>query len=516
MDAPCGGIPVGCLADSLIRGLEACLAGNSRTSARALACAEEDGNADPFLHWARGWLALHFENDVREAGARFQKAALGLEVLSYGPCLRGLLKLGNGYLLLKNGQTLEAAEASREARALGADAAELARAVAAKLLEGKSRPEQALQLLDEAWADDPLDTAQAQLLARLADSEEKRSRYESLARLLASGAALDPRIDLEKKIRLAAKDADAWRDLRTYLQTQPGLDVKSMANAYESAAGNAMALQLHEEAVDSMVKALSSEPDIRRADEAAKLASKTRRYAPVLKALRTLIETLNDAQRPARRIYMAVYAKLSQEAFLNEGIRVVEQAVVLKDKGQGREAAALLEKQAQTLGQPELAVTATLMNPPEKAAEPEPHPVLLAEIRFWEQRVLGDFADWVNCIEYCTYAARAHATNIFKIDYLRYLRGRDPENAGYRAIAVALIYQSGRTGEGIAELKKAAALLENDHHEKTWIPFFAEGRLCRSARDYIAALNDGWKAGIQFPREDAAPVKPPVPTEEDF
>ena len=155
--------------------------------------------------------------------------------------------------------------------------------------------------------------------------------------------------------------------------------------------------------------------------------------------------------------------------------------------------------QSESLALPELKVTAGILLI-EAGVTPAPEKYFQEEADFWT-RGWAHEGGWQNPLRLCLMTARAGypeelSSNVQ--DHLERTISRDSP-AIYGAIRAALNGRQGNHDRVVEYLRLAIQGLGRAGGAGAWMPIYAEGRLCRSPRDYIAALNDRFKAGLIVP-----------------
>ena len=497
--------------------LKAVFEAAARSAARNL---EQTNIDDPLLAWARAWIFIRFQAAPRDSEAAFDaaKAACAAWASTYGERIKGLCALAGGYLRLARGKPKEALDDYRTARNAGADAAELARSIATALGVQGADSNTSVELLEEAFRDDPLNLEQAQLLARVAPAE-RRAAYEQKAIALSGGAALDPRIELAKLVAALPADGNAAQETIQFVKTHAGIDAPIRADALEAAAsvlekdpGTAISLR---------ADALLLDPQTKRLDALAESSRRAETRAPALEALHTLYHA-RILTAPSVRPYMTKWIELSRESYLKEGKPVEVEAARLSSEGKLDEAVALLKESAARLALPELNIAAGIIL--QENGKPVDTDVYFGkEFDFYQRYCQGGADEWRESFGYCLLFARTGYPKFPNMGCGEWMVNKDQQNAAYWAVRAAMECRQGNKEDAKTYLTNAASLLNNGRHRDVWLPVYVMGKLCENADDFMKLLNEKEKLDVHIPEaaEDNNSstdkvVKPPAPPKEDF
>jgi hypothetical protein len=485
--------------EAAARGIDAAQQGRARTALRLLEEAAGAGLQDPLLDWARGWILLRHQNATDPAADALWTARRGADALE-GPgaaAARALCRLAEGHLHTAAGRLDDGMRLCRAAREEGADAADLERELGAALL-GAGRAREGRDLLEAAFEDDPLDAALAEHLARLASTEAQRTAYVGRA-LRLSGRPLDPRIELKRLTDRLAEDASVADALTAFLDAHPEMTAADQAAALEATAAS---LDERERAADALAlraRAFRAAPTRPRAEALARDARRLGRYSPVLAALRSLYAA-KTLRRDVLVGYMNLYTPLYLESFERDGLPVVEEAIRRRRAGRQAEAVEFLHERSHALALPELNVISGLfLKESGSLAEEKDGPYFHNELMFWYDGSHDPW--WAHYYMHCVFAARTGHPEHYAARHadlaLKYVG--PPEYATVRTARAGLLWNAGEADAARKALQKAADALSHPESGRYWQTLYTQGRLCRSPREWIEALDEAWGAEVRFP-----------------
>lgn len=489
----------GAAAQAGLQGLQAAAEGKARTALRQLQRAAEAGMKDPLLDWAEAWVLIRHQGLAADA-----EGPLGRAMKSSDRRLRGLCHVAAATTNLMHARRPE--DALREyaaARALGADTAELARALAAAL------PPDSRQGWDfrvQAFEDDPLDRPLAEFLAARAPNDAASARYSAWALRLSGAAGSDPRVELTGLMTRLDLDPDARPALEALLARAEKLAPEDRARALEALAAQGERAGQGERAFELRQEALRTAPSAARARSLARAARRAGRTAPALRQIRDLLTPKADAMNDRwMGEYLSIYQALLRDAEAAVGAKILEEAVRLSRQGRVAEAVEFLEDRAGAEALPELRVTAGLLLR-ESGETPDPDRYFAIDAAFWQR--MGTVA-WAH--------SGAVDPALFRAALLKVRTGQDgggsswvlerpPEQslslrslAATYALRAAWAWSENRPDEALGFLRQANDDLRTLGSNRGWIPVYAEGRFCRTARDFVAALNERRRAGLTLP-----------------
>jgi hypothetical protein len=497
--------------------LKAVSEGSARSAARNL---ERTSVKDPLLSWARAWVLIRFQAAPSDSAAALDaaKASAASDAATYGDRIKGLSALAAGYLHLAHGKPKEALDDYKSARNTGADATELARAIASALgADGNT----GVGLLEEAFQDDPLNLEQAQLLARIAPAA-KRAAYVQKAALLSGGAALGPAVELAKLVA-ALPGGKSVQETIQFVKDHPEIDALVRADALE-----AVACAVKEDlktVVALRADAFLLSPNNKRVDALVDSCRRAGTLVPALEALLKLYESRTlRVYDPHFRPYMTKWIELSREAYLKEGKAVEAEAARLNGDGKTDEAVALLKENAVRLALPELNTAAGIILQ-ENGKPIDTDVYFRKEFNFYEDYCQGNVEEWMDSFGYCLLFARTGYPKFPNTACGEWMVKKDQQNAAYWSVRAAMENRTGNKEDAKTYLTKAANLLKNGRDRNVWMPVYAMGKLCETTEDFVRLLNEKEKLGIQIPdagkaKESDTPgdkvVKPPAPPKDDF
>lgn len=464
--------------------VQAAFDGKSRTALRQLERAREGGLTDVLLDWAEATVYLRQQNLPAEGEVPLSRALKALENPKGADGRRtlGFCRIVASFRhLLHERKTEPAVKEWTAARALGVDTSELARAL------GPALPQDAPEtwtLRAQSFDDDPLDRPLAEWLAARAPTQEATLRYAEWVRRLSGSKESDPRLQLSGLIAKVEAEPDARAELQAYLAAAPSISgddrargLDALAAAFEHAGDRARGFDLR-------LESLTLSATLARARSAAAGARRTDQYAPVLRFLRSMDNPkVNDT---SKRSYLALYGSLLTEALIREGVPSLHEGARLARLGRTAEAAAFLAARSAELAQPELQIAAGIVLR-DAGGTVDPETFFRPELEFWMGRRWEGSADaFRSILLQMRTAPERDAWLEESID--RVLKGVSP--AIISAIKAEVAWRAKQPERAVALLRQAAKESERLDASRGWIPVYAEGRVCETALDYIAALRD--------------------------
>ena len=477
--------------------IRAVLQGNGRVAQRQLVKARDGGVKDPLLDWAEGYLKARYLNEPVEAAtllARAQEAS-DKRAGPDGKRVSGWCHVASGYREFLHRRDAEATlREIQAARSCGVDVSELSRAVAAWLPRGS---EQAGPLRRQIFADDPLDVATGRLLAESAPTAEEGRRYAEAVRRLSGESGDDPRLELMGLLQRLKSDQVAAGAVEDYVREHSRLTPVDVALAKDGLADHGRRTRDSEREFRLRVEALQVSPSVERARAMGRAARECGKMMLALEALGALRSARLSPN--TQREYHAIESELLWEAYRSEGVPVLEESLRLRRLGRLEEAIEFLTERAGSLLQPELKVAAGLMLQ-EAGETKELASYFQPETEFLMKHPGGDAEESdfprVLLLEARTRASSAVAMR--RLEQLADAPGREGQ-ATVRAAHASILFNEGKKTAAIAKLREAVQALAWPDSGKSWLPIYAEGRLCSEPRDYIEALNAAWEAGVAIP-----------------